>query len=393
MEINRRTFLGRAGLLAGAAALPSTMTGRASAVPADPDTLFRAGEFTRADRGYEQLLRRDPGNAWAVGQRGYIALLSNRFGDATKYLTKAVRLAPDDVVSKQRLAESYVRQDQHAYAVPLLQSTGRPRDEAYAKLYDALRGKPWQVRGAQHTRVPMLEVDPVPHVEASVNGGKPQRFLLDTYATLDLAADVAARAGLRAVASTSGVVSGKPITIYLGIMASFRIGDLELRNLPVQWIDTQRPPLPDGSQPAGVIGTTVFYHLLTTMNYRDRSLVLRRKGTADPRRHHDHLPLWLAGDHYPCTLGSLGSVGPRLVTVDTGGIGHGLDTTVEIAERAGIAVDYAHPIDFGGSTLYPITPDRISLGRAVGHHINGLAAKTVPSASQAPASRPSSAST
>ena len=33
----------------------------------------------------------------------------------------------------------------------------------------ALSGKPWQVRGAQQTRVPMLEVDPVPHVEASVN--------------------------------------------------------------------------------------------------------------------------------------------------------------------------------------------------------------------------------
>jgi hypothetical protein len=41
-------------------------------------------------------------------------------------------------------------------------------------------------------------------------------------------------------------------------------------------------------------------------------------------------------------------------------------------------VDYAHPIDFGGSRLYPITPERISLGRAVGRRVNGLAAAGVP---------------
>ncbi|MFG3689639.1 aspartyl protease family protein [Micromonospora sp. NPDC047740] len=393
-SVGRRAFLRRAGLTAGAVAVLPMLGGwdGASAAPAstppssggDPDELFRAGLFVEADRGYARLLREDSGNAHALAQRGYIALLSNRFADAETYLSKAVSSAPDDIAARQRLAECFVRQDQHARAIPLLRSTGRPRDEAFAELYAHLPDAPWQVHGAQRTRVPFLGVDPLPHVQASVNGGNPKRFYLDTYATLDLSQDVAEEAGLRAVATTSGVASNGPVTIYLGVMDSFRLGDIEFRNIPVQWIDAQRPPLPDGSQAAGVIGTTLLYHALSTMDYANRALVLRRKTATQLRDFRaqvghpglDRLPLWLAGDHYPCTLGSLGDYGPRIVTLDTGGTLYGVDTTVEIAERAGIEVDYAHPQEFNGSTIYPITPDRISLGKAVGHEVSGMAVTT-----------------
>jgi hypothetical protein len=76
-------------------------------------------------------------------------------------------------------------------------------------------------------------------------------------------------------------------------------------------------------------------------------------------------------------LGSLGDYTPRMVTADTGGIGSGLDTTVEIAERVGIKVDYDHPIEHFGNKIYPITADQISLGRAVGRNVPGHAAEKV----------------
>jgi len=44
-----------------------------------------------------------------------------------------------------------------------------------------------------------------------------------------------------------------------------------------------------------------------------------------------------------------------------------------MAERAGVAVDYDNPVEFGGTRLYPVTPDRISLGRAVGRDVRGYA--------------------
>ncbi|MFC6937856.1 hypothetical protein ACFQHO_51360 [Actinomadura yumaensis] len=173
------------------------------------------------------------------------------------------------------------------------------------------------------------------------------------------------------------MVDTHPVTLYFGVLDSFRIGDFEIRDIPVQWNDTQRPPMPDGSQPAGAFGTTIFYHFLTTMDYAGRALILRRKSRTPqkgfPSR--NRLPLWLAGDHFPCTVGSLRDYGPRMVTVDTGGIASALDTTVEIAERVGLAVDYEHPSDRFGHRTYPVTADRISLGGAVGRNVRGHAAE------------------
>ncbi|MEV0195878.1 aspartyl protease family protein [Nonomuraea sp. NPDC050691] len=383
----RRTFLRGAGLAAAVALPPAVPADASAAATATPDELFRDGRFAEAERGYRRLLRDDPKNARAAAQLGYIALLSNRFGPAETFLSGAVALDPGDVASKRRLAECFVRQDRHTRAVPLLRQTGDQRDAAFATAFAQLPGTPWRVEGAAGTRVPFHTLDPVPSVEAALNGGPPRKFLLDTYATLDLSQEAAEEAGLRALATVpGGVADNKPVTIRLGVLDSFRIGQIEIRDLPVQWIDMRRPPMPDGSQPAGVIGTTLFYHFLTTMDYAGQALILRRRTEAQRRRLRERarragasrLPLWLAGDHYPCTLGGVLDSGQRMVTVDTGGIGHGLDTTVEIAERLGITVDRDHPVPGNGpSKLYPITPERISLGRAVGRDVRGFAAEKV----------------
>src|SRR4051794_41782936 len=105
--------LSRRGVLLGAAALAgaTALTGPADAAEAaDPDALFRAGRFDEADRGYARRLHTDPGDPHALGQRGYIALLSNRFAAAERFLTP---LAATDPAARQRLAEAYIRQDPH----------------------------------------------------------------------------------------------------------------------------------------------------------------------------------------------------------------------------------------------------------------------------------------
>ncbi|GII95575.1 aspartyl protease family protein [Sinosporangium siamense] len=387
----RRAFLQRAGLAAAAgAALPllsSTASPAFAAVSGDPDQLFKQGKFSAAERGYRRLLHKDRRNARALAQLGYMALLSNRFRDAETYLSKAVALQPTDIASAQRLAESYVRRDQFARAVPLLQGTGRPRDKSFAEMFSHIKGEAWQLSGPQSTRVPFHTLDPVPSVEATLNGGKPQKFWLDTYGTLDLSPEVAEAAGIRAVATMEGgFANNRPINIYLGVLESFRIGDIEMRNIPVQWSDVQRPPLPDGSAAAGAFGTTIFYHFLTTMDYAGKALILRRKTESQLRRFraeaartgYDRLPLWLAGDHFPCSMGSLGDYGPRMVTVDTGGIGAAFDSTVEIAKQVGFEVDLKNPIPQpGNNKLYWAKGDRISLGKAVQRNVRGRVADKV----------------
>jgi hypothetical protein len=377
-------LLGAASLAAGATiAAPGTAGSAAAATQTqNPDQLFQEGWFARAERGYRRLLHKDPDHAHAAAQVGYIALLSNRFGDAERFLTKAITLAPGEVPSKQRLADCYVRQDQHARAVPVLRTIGTESSKAYADLYAALRGAPWQVHGAQSTRVPFVGIDPLPFIEASVQGGAPRKFYLDTGATLALSEQAAKEADLVAVSSSTGKIGGgATITLYHGIMDSFRLGGIELRNVPVTWHRGPMPNLPDGSQPAGAIGTTTFYHLLATMDYAGQALVLRRKTRdhlrafqAQARRAGaEKLPLWIGRDHFPCTLGSLRDYGPRVVTLDTGGTGIGIVMSEAMAKKVGIELDEANKDKFNGIDVYRIFPDRISLGDAVGRNVRGIA--------------------
>jgi tetratricopeptide (TPR) repeat protein len=386
--VDRRRFLRRAGLAVGAgAALPLVGAGGFGAVASatsnvDPDQLLREGRFAEAERGFRKVLRRDPDNAHAAARVGYIALLSNRFSDAETFLTKAVGLAPEDTFAQLQLGDCFVRQDKLARAVSPLRASGIDSGTAYAELYASMTGTPWQMRGAQRTRIPFLGLEPYPIVEARLRGGEPRKFFLDTGATLGLSKQVAEEIGLRVVSTFQGGIPGQTFTLYLGVLDSIEMGDIELRNVPVIWHDGRKPSLPDGSQTAGAIGTTLFYHFLTTMDYANQALILRRKTRAQLHRFQaearhagvDKLPLWLAGDHLPCTLGSLRDYGPRMVRMDTGGQRIGVVTTVEIAEQVGIEVDYAHPEKFNGTIeVFPIVPDRISLGRAVGRNVRGIA--------------------
>jgi tetratricopeptide (TPR) repeat protein len=370
---SRRDVLRWTGLAAGVTGglLPLLDAGPAGA-GTDPDRLFQAGWFEAADRGYAAVLRTDPADAQAVAQRGRIALLSNRFGAAEEFLTRALELAPGELLARQQLADCYVRQDRFDLAARLVSPGG-----VLAAQYAAMTGPPYAMSGAQATRLPFLGLDPLPHVQASLPGLAPATFLLDTGATFFLSQQAADRAGLPVLASTSGNIGGENVALHHGVVPAFRLGGIELRDVPVSWADLALPRLPDGSEPAGTIGTTILYHFLATMDYAGRALVLRRRTAAQRRAFEaavrrsgaQRLPLWLA-DHFPCTLASLNDYGPRVASLDTGGVAAGVNTSVDNAERAGIAIDHDHPAP--GPT-YPIVADRVSIGRAVRRRVRGTA--------------------
>jgi len=272
--------------------------------------------------------------------------------------------------------------------VPLLSQTGNAADSAAALQYSAVIGTPYQVSGAEVTRVPYVAIDPLPMVEASANGGAPQPYFLDTGATsVSFTQHLADELGLKAVATTTAQSGdGQIFTQNFGVLASFRLGDIEVRNFPVSWGTASGPVLPGGPTPVGTIGTVLFYHFLTTMDYAGRGLILRQRSEAGLRRFEatarragvSPLPLWLAATHFPCTLGSLNNFGPRVVSFDTGGARIGVSCTEEVAQQAGIAVDHEHLTLSNGMMLPSISPDAISMGDAVGRHVPGVVTTRLP---------------
>jgi hypothetical protein len=367
-----------AGAVMATPLLGGTATALASTGAGDADALFKAGKFDEAGRAYEEILKTDPTNLNAARQRGFIGLLANKFPDAEKYLTMARNLAPNDQQTNEILGDCYIRQDKFALSVPCWQAAG---EDSYAKWFAAFSGAPYQIYG-DTAQVPWLTMDPAPQVAASVNGGPPKNFMFYTGApNLSLRGSVAKEAGLIPVASEQTDFEGTTIWVYYGVLDSFKLGDIELRNVPVGWSTTESGEDVDTAND-GLIGTWVFYHLLTTFDYAGRSLILRRPtsqtaGTvrADAARAGvKPLPLWLAVDHNVLSIGSIAGSGPRVVGVNLGGVGEmAAGMPGEVAKQLGIRTDYDRPIEtFAHShatTTYPCYPAEIRIGNAVANEV------------------------
>ncbi len=332
----------------------------------DADALFKAGEFERAGRAYEEILRKDPTNLHAARRRGHVGLLGNKFPDAEKYLRMALDLAPDDQDTNYFLADCYTRQDKLSLAVPHWQAADWG---TYATQFAAISGEPYQILG-DIGQVPFKQLDPVPLVEASVNGGPPRRFSFYSHVdSLSVSQKVAEEIGLRAVAEEQIEYQGKPMWMYYGILESFKLGGIELRNIPVRWSDSE----PNADFGDGMIGVWVFYHFLTTAGYADRMLTLRRKTPETARKARadaeragaERLPLWLARGLL--SRGSVADSGTRLMGLSVGGPGEMVAGLPEVtAKQLRIRIDYDRPVEAfaGGQPVvsYPCYPKEVRLG-------------------------------
>ncbi|WP_189251594.1 tetratricopeptide repeat protein [Lentzea flava] len=345
----------------------------ALAAAGDADALFKAGRFEEAGRAYEEILKTDPTNVHAARQRGYVGLLANKFTDAETYLKRAVELAPGDRTAHEFLADCYLRQDKLALSVPHWRAIG---EEAYAKWFTAVRGEPYQIHG-DIGRAEFVKMDPMPQVEASVNGGPPKKLTFYTGApSLSLTSTVAKEAGLSAVASEKIDFEGGHVWAHYGVLESFRLGGLELRNVPVGWSTTEAGEDVDTDND-GLIGTWVFYHLLTTFDYANRALILRRPTPEAVRTASagvKPLPLWLAADHYLHSLGSIAGSGTQVVGTNFGGGGEMAAVVFgDTAERLRIRTDHGRPLETSAhstpTVVYPCYPKEIRVGSAVAKDI------------------------
>lgn len=378
---DRRSLLRGAAVVAGAAATVPLL-GKAAAAQVgggDADALFKAGKFEQAGRAYEEILKKDPTNLHAARQRGSVGLLSNRFAEAEKYLNMALKLAPEDKETNALLGDCYIRQDKFALSVPRWQAAG---EEANAAWFGAVRGNPYEIYG-DIGRVPWLQMDPEPLVEASVNAGPPKSFTFYTgYPWLGLSSEVAKEAGLSPVAKQEINYDGThTVWQYFGVLDSFKLGGIELRNVPVEWDEGGT----ETWNADGMIGTWVFYHLLTTFDYAGQSLILRRptpetarKARADAKRAGAKpLPLWLARDHGVHSRGSIAGSSGRVgvMAVNVGGISgeSAAGMPGEVAKQLRVRTDDDRPLQTAAhshpTVAYPCYPKEIRLGDAAAEDV------------------------
>jgi hypothetical protein len=359
------------------------------------DRLFQIGEFAQAGEQYARIAADHPDGYSATLQLGRIALLSNRVDDAEHWLKRAIDLRPGDADPKVLLAEAYYRRDDFEKAVAALNGVDVGTNPLVAAQYPTLnvaklqsfKGQtPYEVHGdAQITRLKFLRTDPLPLIRVRVNGGDEVIFFIDTGGSeVALDTDFARELGVPQFGAVQGTFSGgQHAEVQQGRIESLTVGDWMVKNLPVVALPLRQ--LSEGlgvKQIDGIIGTTLFYHFLATLDFPHGELVLRRKNAANLEQHvaasgkSVSVPFWIASDHFMVAWGRVETLPSVLLFVDTGLAGAGVKLAESVIKDAGIKLeeDKASTGAGGGGNLkiVPYVVHRLSFGEVQEENVPGL---------------------
>ena len=360
------------------------------------DRLFQIGKFAEAGELYARMVVQDPKDFAAVLGLGRVALLSDRLHDAQKWLEQAVALQPNDADAKVMLAEAFYRRDDFQKAAASLNGVEAASNKLITSQYPTLnvaklesfKGQtPYQVQGAgEETRLKFLKIDPLPLVSVRVNGGDEVTFFIDTGGSeIALDTEFARELGVPQFGAVQGTFSGgQHAEVQQGRIESLTVGDWAVRNLPVVMLPLRQLSESLGAKRIdGIVGTTLFYHFLATLDYPRGELVLRRK-TANSLEQFAAassgksvaVPFWIAGDHFMVGWGRVETVPPTLLFVDSGLAGAGVKLAESVIKEAGIKLeeDKAYEGAGGGGKLkiVPYTVRQLSFGDVRENNVAGL---------------------
>jgi predicted aspartyl protease len=380
---------------------PCSFSGQATPQPRQSeidsaDRLFQVGKFAEAGKLYSQIVTRNPKDYSATLQLGRIALLSNRLDDAQKSLEKAITLQPGNADAKVMLAEVFYRRDDFQKAAASLNGVEVSSNKLIISQYPTLnvaklesfKGQtPYELYGnGTSTRLKFVKTDPLPVVNVRVNGGDEVTFFIDTGGSeVALDTDFARELGVPQFAAVQGTFSGgQHAEVHLGRIESLTVGDWTIKNLPTAMLPLRQLSKGLGvKQIDGIIGTTLFYHFLATMDYPHGELVLRRK-TAESLEQFKAkssgkrvvVPIWMASDHFMVGWGRVETLPPALLFVDTGLADAGVKLAESVIKEAGIKLDEskASAGAGGGGALkvVPYTVHQLSFGDIKEDNVPGL---------------------
>jgi len=359
------------------------------------DRLFQAGKFVEAGKLYSKMVAKNSKDHSATLDLGRIAFLSNRLDEAQKWFAKTLALQPDNTDAKVMLAEVFYRRDDFQKAAAALKGVDVSSNKLILEQYPTLnvaklesfKGQtPYELQGnGESTRVKFVRTDPLPVLNVRVNGGDEVTFFIDTGGSeVTLDTDFAKELGVPQFGAVQGTFSGgQHQEVQLGRIESLTVGDWTIKNVPTAMLRLRQ--LSEGlgvKQINGIIGTTLFYHFLTTMDYPKGELVLRRKTAKNLEEFKKSagkrvtVPIWMASDHFMVGWGRIETLPPSLLFVDTGLVGAGVKLAESIIKEAGIKLeeDKASEGAGGGGTLkiVPYTVHKLSFGDIKEENVQGV---------------------
>ena len=337
------------------------------------NNLFIIGQFDAAGQVYQNLKKSEGQSFEVQHQLAYIALLQNHLEEAIKRYRTLVKKYTHDTTAIRNLAEAFYRKGEAAKAAALDRQIGY---EGRAEQLERCGTSPiygLSPDAADSTKIQFIANDPLPVIEAAVNGKKCY-FIIDTGgADVVIDPELAAQLGIDTYGSATGTYAGgKKASSRFGIIKCLSLADYSIGNVPVQVLSTKQFSMA-GKQISGVIGTVLLYHFLSSIDYRGHRLILRKENSKERYKLQrsvgvKSVPFWMAADHIMVVHGNVNDILNTMFIVDTGLAGAGFTCPESTMVSAGILIN-GKPIDGtgGGGTVKasPILIRRISIPEGI----------------------------
>jgi len=303
-----------------------------------------------------------------------------------------MKVEPEEPAPHALLAEVNYRQDKFKEAAEHLRFYGI--DDMAERLESFKGSVPYQIEGEKTVfKVKMEQVDPLPIVKVKINDHKEVNFLVDTGAAeIMIDADFAKEIKLESFGEKTGVFAGgQKATTYLSKIESISLGNLKVQNIPVKILPV-RPvsQIFGGTQIDGIIGTVLFYHFITTLDYPKGEIIFRKQTKenlttlekAIENKKPIKIPFWMAEDHFMVAWGRVNKGERTLFFLDTGLAGGGFTGARKTLDDAGVKLDEANAFEgIGGGgkvKAIPFEVEELTFGDALEKNIRGVFTERFP---------------
>lgn len=344
------------------------------------NNLFKAGNFVEAEKFCNEILTKDKQNFEANLLKGRLAFLANKLKDAEKLLNQAIKVKPDEKEPKALLAEVFYRQNNFPKSAKLLREIGR--EVPAQKLESFGVNQPYLIESKDvATTIKFEKTDPLPLLKVRVNDSEEVNFLIDTGAAeVIIDTEFAKKIKVQNFGAETGTFGGgKRANFEHGRVDSITLGDFKIKNLPVHILNTQRfSPIFGGAKIDGIIGTSLFYRFLATLDYPNGALILRLKNKVNRKEFEKQtaIPFWMSGTHFLVAEGKVNSSKSSLFFIDTGLAGQGFTAPKSTIDEAKINISQQNATQGvgGGGTIsvVPFVADEVCLGSLCQKQISGI---------------------
>ncbi|MEW5975124.1 MAG: aspartyl protease family protein [Acidobacteriota bacterium] len=259
--------------------------------------LLREGDFDAAEREFLKSLKLNPKQAWALVGLGRLALSQGRPRDALAKFEDAAQLDPSMEDAYFYSSEAYgaiqdvpnqiASLERYLALKPKWHPTRAQNAEGLLQFFKSLDYRAGLARIQDLSRAYEVEFQPffgLMIVEGFVNGEGPFRFLVDTGATSTVLSEALLKElkiPSLATATVKCVGGDGTIRTQMSRLDRFKLGDLEIKDLPVASFDnTIFAELIDG-----VVSTADLSRFLITLDYPDHRILLTPRPEDTAKKH------------------------------------------------------------------------------------------------------------